>query len=82
MQIFKTKDKECYGKKYVDRKLCTQCGECQKVCPYDAVVFKGKSPLIDLNAEVVGHALITVHNKRYIQKMLRALVSIKNHVNN
>ncbi|NLI58475.1 MAG: 4Fe-4S binding protein [Clostridium sp.] len=34
--------KNVMGKKYVDRKLCTQCGECQKVCPYDAVVFKGK----------------------------------------
>lgn len=28
--------------KYVDPKLCIQCGECEKRCPYDAISLKGK----------------------------------------
>ncbi|MDQ2085330.1 EFR1 family ferrodoxin [Herbivorax sp. ANBcel31] len=38
----RTKIKDNMGKKFVDTKLCIRCGECEKVCPYDAVSFKKK----------------------------------------
>lgn len=39
-KYIKPKMKDITGKKYVDAKLCTQCGECGRICTYGAVVFK------------------------------------------
>ncbi|NOZ63569.1 MAG: hypothetical protein GXO71_01225 [Caldiserica bacterium] len=36
------------GEKYVDKKLCTECGICEGVCPYGAIKLNPK-PIFDLN---------------------------------
>lgn len=82
-KYIKPKMKDITGKKYVDAKLCTQCGECGRVCTYGAVVFKKiKLLLTSLNAGIAGHVLTTAHSRQYIQKMLRELHSTEDHVNN
>jgi len=36
----RTKARQDMGDKFVDQTLCTQCGICQKGCPYDAIELK------------------------------------------
>ena len=36
------------GEKYVDESLCTECGVCEKICPYKAIKLDPK-PVFDLN---------------------------------
>lgn len=36
----RTKSREMMGEKFIDNALCTQCGQCVKDCPYNAIVMK------------------------------------------
>ncbi len=43
-----TKAREDMGEKYVDEALCTECGLCGKLCPYEAIKCSPK-PVFDMN---------------------------------
>jgi ferredoxin/flavodoxin len=36
------------GEKYIDEALCTECGTCEKICPYKAIKLNPK-PIFDMN---------------------------------
>ncbi len=44
----RTKAREDMGEKYVDEELCTECGTCEKHCPYNAIILDPK-PKFDMN---------------------------------
>lgn len=46
-KYLKPRIKNIKRKKLVDTKLCTKCGECERVCPYDAVIFKKEKITFD-----------------------------------
>jgi len=35
------------GEKFVDENLCTECGTCEKTCPYNAIMLNPK-PVFDM----------------------------------
>ncbi len=45
-EIRRTSAKKSMGNKFVDETLCTECGVCQKACPYKAVTLNPK-PVFD-----------------------------------
>lgn len=44
----RTKARRNMGKKYVDESLCTECGICEKLCPYKAIELNPK-PIFNMN---------------------------------
>lgn len=44
----RTKARRDMGEKYVDESLCTECGICEKSCPYGAIRLDPK-PIFDMN---------------------------------
>jgi NAD-dependent dihydropyrimidine dehydrogenase PreA subunit len=43
----RTKARRNMGEKYVDENLCTECGTCEKTCPYNAIILNSK-PIFDM----------------------------------
>ncbi len=43
----RTRARKDMGEKYVDEALCTECGTCEKLCPYDAIKLSPK-PVFDM----------------------------------
>ncbi|MBI4721515.1 MAG: 4Fe-4S binding protein [Candidatus Stahlbacteria bacterium] len=44
----RTKARKDMGEKYVDEQLCTECGKCEKICPYEAIKLS-PSPTFNMN---------------------------------
>jgi ferredoxin/flavodoxin len=44
----RAKARKDMGEKYIDEALCTQCGTCEKICPYEAIKLNPK-PIFDMN---------------------------------
>ncbi|MFA5806211.1 MAG: EFR1 family ferrodoxin [Melioribacteraceae bacterium] len=44
----RTKAQKDMGEKYIDEALCTECGTCEKICPYEAIKLSPK-PIFDMN---------------------------------
>ncbi|MBU0455905.1 MAG: EFR1 family ferrodoxin, partial [Gammaproteobacteria bacterium] len=44
----RTKARKDMGEKYIDDALCTECGTCEKICPYGAIKLNPK-PIFDMN---------------------------------
>ncbi|MCP4543167.1 MAG: 4Fe-4S dicluster domain-containing protein [Chloroflexi bacterium] len=44
----RTRAREDMGEKYVDESLCTECGVCEKQCPYEAIRLEPK-PVFDMD---------------------------------
>lgn len=44
----RTKARKDMGEKYIDEALCTECGTCEKICPYKAIKLNPK-PIFDMN---------------------------------
>lgn len=44
----RTKARRDMGEKYVDESLCTECGTCEKLCPYEAINLVPK-PVFNMN---------------------------------
>lgn len=44
----RTKARRDMGDKYVDESLCTECGICEKLCPYKAIKYSPK-PVFNMN---------------------------------
>ena len=44
----RTKARKDMGEKYVDASLCTECGTCEKQCPYEAIRLEPK-PVFELD---------------------------------
>ncbi len=44
----RTKARKDMGDKYIDAMLCTECGTCEKICPYEAIKLSPK-PIFDMN---------------------------------
>ena len=44
----RTKARKSMGLKYVNEKLCTECGLCEKLCPYKAIKLNPK-PIFNMN---------------------------------
>jgi ferredoxin/flavodoxin len=42
------KARKYMGEKYIDEALCTECGTCEKICPYEAIKLNPK-PIFDMN---------------------------------
>ena len=47
MMFGRTKARKDMGEKFVDEKLCTECGTCEKLCPYNAIILDPK-PIFDM----------------------------------
>ena len=45
----RTASRDEIGKLYVDETLCTECGECEKLCPYRAIIIDQK-PVFNMKA--------------------------------
>jgi len=43
----RTRARKDMGEKFVDESLCTECGTCRKLCPYDAIELNPK-PVFDM----------------------------------
>jgi len=43
-----TEARKVMGEKYIDGALCTECGACEKICPYEAIKL-GQKPIFDMN---------------------------------
>jgi ferredoxin len=45
--VGRTRSRDVMGEKFVDETLCTECGVCQKGCPYEAITLNPK-PQFDM----------------------------------